>query len=84
MTSVVSPNVQIMAMPEPFSGSASSWATTGTSTPNSGVVARCAEQRLVAVVVGMGDEGDAGGQQLGAGGLDEQRLAVGPSKRIRW
>ena len=36
-TSVVSPNVQIMAMPEPFSGSASSWASTGTSTPNSGV-----------------------------------------------
>ena len=34
MTSVVSPNVQIIAMPEPFSGSASSWATTGTSTPN--------------------------------------------------
>ncbi len=36
-TSVVSPNVQIIAMPEPFSGSASGWATTGTSTPNSGV-----------------------------------------------
>ena len=38
ITSVVSPNVQIIAMPEPFSGSASSWARTGTSTPNSGVV----------------------------------------------
>ena len=37
ITSVVSPNVQIMAMPEPFSGSASSWATTGTSTLKSGV-----------------------------------------------
>ena len=36
-TSVVSPKVQIMAMPEPFSGSASSWASTGTRTPNSGV-----------------------------------------------
>ena len=37
-TSVVSPKVQIMAMPLPFSGSASSWASTGTFTPNSGVV----------------------------------------------
>jgi hypothetical protein len=36
-TSVVSPNVQIMAIPEPLSGSASSWASTGTSTPNNGV-----------------------------------------------
>ena len=35
-----------------------------------------AEQRLVALVVGVGDEGDAGGQQLGAGGLDED-VAVG-------
>ena len=41
VTSVVSPNVQIIAMPEPFSGSASSWATTGTSTPNTGVVTVC-------------------------------------------
>ncbi len=39
MTSVVSPNVQIMATPVPFSGSASSWATIGTDTPKSGVVA---------------------------------------------
>ena len=38
ITSVVSPNVQIMALPVPLSGSASSWATTGTSTPNTGVV----------------------------------------------
>ena len=37
-TSVTSPNVQIMAMPEPFSGSASSWGRTSTSTPNRGVV----------------------------------------------
>ena len=29
--------MQIIAMPEPLSGSASGWATTGTSTPNSGV-----------------------------------------------
>src|SRR4029453_1469459 len=35
VTSVISPNVQIMAIPVPFSGSASSCATTGTGTPNS-------------------------------------------------
>ena len=59
-----------MAMPVPFSGSASSWARTGTSTPNSGVVTVGAEQRLVALVVGVGDEGDARRDQLGPGGLD--------------
>ena len=37
-TSVVSPKVQIMAMPDPFSGSASWWASTGTRAPNRGVV----------------------------------------------
>ncbi len=36
-TSVTSPNVQIMAMPDPLSGSARRWASTGTSTPKSGV-----------------------------------------------
>ena len=35
----MSPNVQIIATPVPFSGSASSWATIGTSAPNSGVTA---------------------------------------------
>lgn len=38
ITSVRSPNVQIMAAPVPLSGSARRWATTGTSTPNSGLV----------------------------------------------
>jgi len=38
VTSVVSPNVQIMAMPDPLSGWASSWARTGTSTPKTGEV----------------------------------------------
>ncbi len=38
VTSVVSPNVQIIATPVPFSGSASAWATKGTDTPKSGVV----------------------------------------------
>ncbi len=37
VTSVVSPNVHTMAMPDPFSGSANSWASTGTGTPNRGV-----------------------------------------------
>ena len=37
ITSVTSPNVQTMAIPVPFSGSASSCASTGTRAPNSGV-----------------------------------------------
>ena len=37
VTSVVSPNVQTMAMPVPLSGCASGCVTTGTSTPNTGV-----------------------------------------------
>ncbi len=37
VTSLRSPKVQIIAMPEPLSGSARRWATTGTSTSNSGV-----------------------------------------------
>ena len=36
VTSVTSPNVQIMAMPDPLSGSASGWASTGTSTSKRG------------------------------------------------
>jgi hypothetical protein len=39
VTSVTSPKVQIMAIPDPFSGSASSCASTGTLTPNKGVTA---------------------------------------------
>ena len=35
ITSVTSPNVQIMAMPVPLVGSAKPWATTGTGTSNS-------------------------------------------------
>ena len=46
MTSVTSPKVQIIAMPEPLSICANRWAKIGTSTPNSGVLAllpnRCA------------------------------------------
>ncbi|CAB4534568.1 unannotated protein [freshwater metagenome] len=37
ITSVTSPKVQIMAIPEPLSIWAKRWATTGTSTSNSGV-----------------------------------------------
>jgi hypothetical protein len=37
VTSVTSPNVQTIAMPVPFSGSANSCATTGTGASNSGV-----------------------------------------------
>ncbi len=44
-----------------------------------------AEQRLVARVVGMGDDGDARGEQLGAGRLDEDGLAVAVERKpMRW
>ena len=75
-TSVVSPKVQIIAIPDPFSGSASSWASTGTSTPNSGVTTVGAEERLVARVVGVRDERDATREQLGSRGLDLDRAGV--------
>ena len=72
VTSVVSPNVQIIAMPDPFSGSASSCATIGTRDVEQRRDGVGAEQRLVARVVGVGDERDARGEQLGAGGLDDR------------
>ena len=64
VTSVTSPNVQIIAMPLPFSGSASACALTGTSTPNSGVIDRPAEQRLVPLVIRVRDQRDARRNQL--------------------
>ncbi len=39
------------------------------------------KQRLVALVVGVGDEGDAGGDQLGPGGVDDERVAAVPGER---
>ena len=75
-TSVVSPKVQIMAMPVPFSGSASSWARIGTSTPKSGVTTDVAEERLVALVVGVRDERDATGEQLRSRGVDVHGAGV--------
>ena len=41
VTSVTSPNVQIIAIPLPFAGSANAWDRTGTETPNSGVITCC-------------------------------------------
>ena len=77
-TSVVSPKVQIIAMPDPFSGSASGCASTGTSTPNSGVVTVWPNRVLEALVVGVRHQRDARRDQLGAGGLDDDvGVAVG-------
>ena len=73
ITSVTSPNVQIIAMPDPLSGSASSCALIGTRTPKSGVIDLGAEERLVALVVGMRDERDARRDQLGPRRLDRDR-----------
>ena len=66
----MSPKVQIIAMPLPFSGSASGCARTGTRTPNSGVIDLVAEQRLIALIVRMRDERDAGRNQLGTRRFD--------------
>ena len=65
--------------PAPLSGSAAGWASTGISTPNSGERDRRAEQRLVALVVGVGDQRHAGRDQLGPGGLD---VAPGRPARV--
>ena len=70
MTSVTSPKVQIIAAPVPFSGSASACALTGTRTPNSGVIDLGAEQRLIARIVGVRHDRDAGRDQLGPRGVD--------------
>ena len=71
-----------MAMPEPFSGSASGWASTGTSTPKSGVCTVVPKRAGEALVVGVGHQRHAGGEQLGPGGLDldvvEAQAVVGP------
>jgi len=40
-----------------------------------------AEELLVALVVGVGDEGDASRDQLGPGGLDVDGVAVGQAER---
>ena len=70
ITSVTSPKVQIMAMPDPFSGSASGWATIGTSTPKSGVCTVVPNTGGVALVVGVRHQRHAGGHQLGPGRVD--------------
>ena len=85
MTSVTSPKVQIMAMPVPLSFWARWCASTGTSTPNSGVRHGRAEQRLVALVVGVRDERDAGGEQLGAASSRcRRRRPSGRWNATRW
>ena len=73
VTSVMSPNVQIIAMPVPLSGSASWWATIGHLDAVQRRAHGRAEQRLVARVVGVGDERDARREQLGPGGVDDDR-----------
>ena len=83
-TSVRSPKVQHMAMPAPLSGSAAGWATTGTSTPNSGERTVVPNRRGIPLVVGVGDQRDRGRDQLGAGRLDVDRRRPAPWKATRW
>ena len=70
-----------MAMPDPFSGSASSWASDRHPHPEQRGARRRCRRGPVAIVVGMGHQGHAGGQQLGPGGLDVDRtVAAGPGE----
>ena len=80
VTSVTSPNVQIIAMPVPLSGWASGWATTGTSTSNSGVRTVVPNSWLVALVVWMGDEGDATDDQLRPRRFDQDVVDSGTAQ----
>ena len=80
----MSPNVQIIAMPLPFSGSASACALTGTRTPNSGVITSVPNSGLIALVVGMRDQRDAGRNQLGPRRFDLDGAAPsGRANRMR-
>lgn len=63
VTSLRSPNVHTMAIPEPFSGSANLCDTTGTLTLNSGQHG-LPEQRLVSLVIGMRDQRHARRKQF--------------------
>ena len=79
--------MQIIAMPLPFSGSASACALTGTRTPNSGVSTSFPNSGLIPRVVRVRDERDAGRNQLGTSGFDLDglrcRRAVGTPNVIR-
>ena len=80
MTSVMSPNVQIIAMPDPLLGVGEVVrAAPAPRTPNSGVSTSASNERLVALVVGMRDQRDARGDQLGPRRLDDDvAVAVDP------
>ncbi len=78
VTSVRSPKVQHITMPEPLSGSASRVAEHRQLHPEHGAGDGAPEQVGVALVVGMGDQGHAGGDQLRPGGLDAR-----PDRRVR-
>ena len=68
-----SPKVQHMAMPAPLSISAAGCASTGHLDAEERRAHRGAEHRLVALVVGVGDEGDTARDELGPGRLDVHR-----------
>ena len=79
--------MQHIAMPAPLSGSAAGCASTGISTPKTGEVTVVPNSALVALVVGVRDQGDARGDQLGAGRLDRRRdrpVGSGRWKATRW
>ena len=79
----MSPKVQIIAMPLPFSGSASVCALHRHAHAEERRHHLLAEQRLVALVVGMRDQRDAGGNQLGAGRFDLDRVGTAEDACVR-
>ena len=84
VTSVVSPKVQIMAMPVPLSGAASSWATIGTSTPNSGVRADFPNSGWKRSSSGWATRATQAGSSSGRVVSIQIAWPSGPSKRILW
>ncbi len=85
VTSVMSPNVQIMAIPVPFSGSASSCATIGTSAPNSGVTAvrptRARYRSSVGFATSATHAGISSGREVS---ISTQPCPSAMSNRTRW
>ena len=70
-------------MPVPLAGSASRWVSTGTGTPNSGVVTVPPASAGVPLVVRVRDQRHAGGQQLGPGGGHRHRRSPSGGRGTR-
>ena len=83
VTSVVSPKVQIMAIPAPLSGCASGCLDLDLNAKQRGGDGG-AEQRLVTLIVRVCHESHTGGQQLGAVVSIQTFSPLGRWKLMRW